>query len=287
MAIGDVIWTIPVVEHLKRICKYEVTIMTSRPQPYENNPFIDNIVDYNYSISDEKVIDLDNSYESQRDKHILSSYYNTANIRDPIIFKPTLYPNHINYEKIINNIIRLRNRRKLIAMHCSATSIYRIWPKERWRGLINYLNSLDFGIILVGDNNDYYFDDSDNIINLVGKTNLLDVAAILSMCDIFIGGDSGLSHVAFSMGTPSVVLYNLVPPEYRMPYSSLCYPIIPINNSCKFCMKNNNDVYKCNNHFNNECMLNINLSDVIRTSFNLLNNVPDYEFARKLKLFDK
>ncbi len=45
-------------------------------------------------------------------------------------------------------------------------------------------------------------------VNLEGKTNLSQLAAILERCDIFIGADSGVMHLAAAMGTPLVAIFG-------------------------------------------------------------------------------
>jgi lipopolysaccharide heptosyltransferase II len=45
-------------------------------------------------------------------------------------------------------------------------------------------------------------------INLEGKTNLKQLAAILKGCDLFIGTDSGVMHLATAVGTPLVAIFG-------------------------------------------------------------------------------
>jgi len=45
-------------------------------------------------------------------------------------------------------------------------------------------------------------------MNLEGKTNLKQLAAILKRCDLFIGADSGVMHLAAAVGTPLVAIFG-------------------------------------------------------------------------------
>ena len=45
-------------------------------------------------------------------------------------------------------------------------------------------------------------------VNLEGKTNLKQLAAILKRCDLFIGADSGVMHLAAAVGTPLVAIFG-------------------------------------------------------------------------------
>jgi heptosyltransferase-2 len=45
-------------------------------------------------------------------------------------------------------------------------------------------------------------------VNLEGKTNLGQLAGILKRCDLFIGADSGVMHLAAAVGTPLVAIFG-------------------------------------------------------------------------------
>lgn len=45
-------------------------------------------------------------------------------------------------------------------------------------------------------------------LNLVGRTSLLQTAAVIRRCGLFIGNDSGLAHLAAAVGTPVVAIFG-------------------------------------------------------------------------------
>jgi lipopolysaccharide heptosyltransferase II len=47
-----------------------------------------------------------------------------------------------------------------------------------------------------------------NVINLIGKTTLRQMAAVQKRCDLFIGNDAGPLHVAAAMGVPVIGIYG-------------------------------------------------------------------------------
>ena len=49
---------------------------------------------------------------------------------------------------------------------------------------------------------------SDDIINMVNKTSLVELAVLLKRCSLFISGDSGPMHLAAAVGTPVVALFR-------------------------------------------------------------------------------
>jgi heptosyltransferase-2 len=55
------------------------------------------------------------------------------------------------------------------------------------------------------------------VIDLVGKTKMAEIPALLASCDLFVGNDSGLTHVAGAVGLPIVGLYGPTDPEATRP----------------------------------------------------------------------
>ena len=103
----------------------------------------------------------------------------------------------------------------LIGVFCGATI-----PERRW-GLINFaelskmLSNNGFGTVLVGGRSDVKemknFEElvgSEKVLNLVGKTSLMETAALISLLDIFVSGDSGIMHIAYGVGAPTVSLFG-------------------------------------------------------------------------------
>jgi len=56
------------------------------------------------------------------------------------------------------------------------------------------------------------------VIDLVGKTDLLTAAAVLRRCALFIGNDTGLMHIAAAVGTPTLGLFGPSPVEQYAPW---------------------------------------------------------------------
>lgn len=57
----------------------------------------------------------------------------------------------------------------------------------------------------------------ERIVNLCGRTSLLEAAAILSSARVFVGNDSGLAHLAAATGCPVVVLSGADNPSETSP----------------------------------------------------------------------
>lgn len=61
---------------------------------------------------------------------------------------------------------------------------------------------------------------SKNITNLIGKTSLKQLLAILSLADLLIAPDTGPSHMATMVNTPVISLFANTNPERAAPYNS-------------------------------------------------------------------
>jgi ADP-heptose:LPS heptosyltransferase len=93
-------------------------------------------------------------------------------------------------------------------------------PSKRWNedAFVSVLHELYASnradLVLLGSASDAPFaheimdDVKCPVANLVGKLSLNEVAAILEGCQVFVGCDSGLAHLAAACGVPVVSLFS-------------------------------------------------------------------------------
>lgn len=62
-------------------------------------------------------------------------------------------------------------------------------------------------------------------IDLVGTQNLLTIAAVMQQCELFIGNDSGLMHMAAAIGIPTVGLFGPTDKNKYGPYGPHCHVV--------------------------------------------------------------
>jgi lipopolysaccharide heptosyltransferase II len=113
-------------------------------------------------------------------------------------------------------IKELRKRCNAVAgIFSGATIPERRWGMSRFAELTKGLISEGLGIVIIGGEEDV--DDSrrlggiaygDVAINFAGKTSLIETAAIISQLDLFVSSDTGLMHIAYGVGTPTVSLFG-------------------------------------------------------------------------------
>ena len=120
-------------------------------------------------------------------------------------------------KKISKDFLKLKNS---IAIGASANWPAKIWPSQNFVKLIHmFLKEKQFGkkksIVFFGSSKDLknikkitkHFKKF-KVKNLCGKLNLIEVAAHLKKCKIFIGNDSGLMHIASASGIPTLGLFG-------------------------------------------------------------------------------
>ncbi len=103
----------------------------------------------------------------------------------------------------------------LVAIHpgSGGYSLARRWDPERFARVADALVERHGArIVLVGTPADGVSQVASlmrsEAVNLEGKTNLKQLAAVLKRCDLFIGADSGLMHLAAAVGTPLVAIFG-------------------------------------------------------------------------------
>jgi heptosyltransferase-1 len=85
------------------------------------------------------------------------------------------------------------------------------WFQERWAE-IGYRITSDFGlsVVLLGGPGDRQAseeilpEESPGLVNLTGKTNLQEAAAVIKRASLLIGVDTGLTHMGYALGVPTV-----------------------------------------------------------------------------------
>ncbi len=110
-----------------------------------------------------------------------------------------------------------------IVIHIGTGSRYKRWGTENFASLVKQLSSLipqPSSLTLVGGRQDR---DEARVIArqagvegvriLAGDLSIRETAALIAQAGLFIGGDSGLAHLAVALGTPTVVLFG--PSDHR------------------------------------------------------------------------
>jgi heptosyltransferase-2 len=113
----------------------------------------------------------------------------------------------------------INRARPLVAIHPGAGwySRARIWPVERFAAVARGLATSHGATVLVLGGPDEapiaarlveLAGDSGRVVNVVGRTSIVETAALIDRCDLFVGNDSGPMHIAAAVGTPVVAVFG-------------------------------------------------------------------------------
>ncbi|MCD4829271.1 MAG: glycosyltransferase family 9 protein [Candidatus Cloacimonetes bacterium] len=99
--------------------------------------------------------------------------------------------------------------RQVVGVHCGASQSNKAWEPERFRAVIEkLLLHPQRSVVLFGGYNELaltpYFESlrHPNFVNLIGRSGLADLVAMLARLDLLIANDTGPMHLAASMDTP-------------------------------------------------------------------------------------
>lgn len=110
----------------------------------------------------------------------------------------------------------------IVGYSTDSKDLDRRWGEERFHALLQYLeDTYDVSLIELGSglNSGH----SGLGLDLVGRTNVRQTMAVLSLCDLFIGNHGGLTHLAGGVGTPI-----LSPWGASTPYAAYAYDPLSI-----------------------------------------------------------
>ncbi|MDD4599668.1 MAG: lipopolysaccharide heptosyltransferase II [Negativicutes bacterium] len=150
------------------------------------------------------------------------------------------------------------------------------WPTSHFAALVDKL--FDDGIIPVvigGPKDDRLYNEiaaEANIppVDLIGKTNLKELAYIIQQARAFIGGDTGPMHLAAAVNTPVIALFGPTDPNRNGPYGD-GHKVLITAWECRGCWKRS-----CAK--NNICLEGIDPSMVYSEVKRLISNFKETEF---------
>ena len=128
---------------------------------------------------------------------------------------------------------QIANHPKVLLINPSASKTERNWPASKYAEFIKYAYQKGFFVILTGSPKKQECDFSKEIEalaqvpirNIVGKTTLKQLLALLSVVDVVLGPDTGPVHMAVVVGTPVIGLYAHSNPQRTGPYSYIEYVV--------------------------------------------------------------
>lgn len=150
--------------------------------------------------------------------------------------------------------LRAKGFKRVIALHLGAGSEIRRWGAEKFARLVKSLREKgEFGFIIVGTDEKEasvffkFIDKLEGIIDLTGKTDLTQLAGVLSKVDLMIGTDSGPLQLAAGVGAKTLGLYFASALAYETGPLGKGHTVIQGNLECAPCDEDSPqcDDYRC------------------------------------------
>lgn len=103
---------------------------------------------------------------------------------------------------------------------------YKEWHNQGWREVIEFLNQRKISIVLTGSGDLKEQEKLQNLekqlstplINLAGQLSLAELTELISKAALFIGPDTGITHLAAATATPTVTLFGPTDPKKWAPW---------------------------------------------------------------------
>lgn len=126
----------------------------------------------------------------------------------------------------------VHNKRNLVLVP-GASKAYKNWHAQGYSELIKHAQTKGWNVILAGSPAKVETDLASEILtygigeinNLVGQSSLLQMLALLDLCDLVVAPDTGPAHMANAMDTPVIGLYAQHNPQRTGPYQYLDYVV--------------------------------------------------------------
>lgn len=167
---------------------------------------------------------LDRSVEKDFTQNEILNHIRLVSIllENPEGLQPEKYSLQIpeSVQEKVNGLLRnFSSDTLLIGINPGTALAEKRWCNEHWAELIHLINQrlINAAFVLLGDRNEkdtienivQQLDDKENVLNLAGKTpHLLELAGVIERLHLIITTDSGVKHLAFALGTPSITLYG-------------------------------------------------------------------------------
>ena len=121
------------------------------------------------------------------------------------------------------------NHPRVIGLNIGASWPTKRWPKEYFAELADRLVDEGFGIAYFGGPMDAEIVDQaislmkhqnhPQVVQFTGQVTLMELAALLKKCRVFVTNDSGPMHIAVAMNIPLVSMFGASPVEGFWPYN--------------------------------------------------------------------
>lgn len=171
----------------------------------------------------------------RKENHMVINYFNIINfskIRKDKIKISLIKPYYEKKEK--NKVGKfLKAKKNLVGVHPCHEIKEKSWDKENFAKLIDYLVEKEKTPVLIGSSKEKsevqklisLIKYKNQIIDLSGKLNIIEVFSLMDYLDFFISNDGGIMHVAAAFDLPTLGIFNAETPKKYAPFNKKSFAI--------------------------------------------------------------
>ena len=193
-------------------------------------------------------------FEETRHQHLVDFYWKRMGMHRNITERECyIFPEE---EHFLEAEKRISFDTPRIAIHSTSGVATKDWPY--FNELVEEFTKAGYGVVQVGGRNDKIVNGT---IDMREKMSVLELAAFISKCAVFIGLDSGLSYLADAMKTPTIVIQGSTDPVTSGPISDRVIHLFAEETGYEDCQKirchvNCRHETNCNTRVSVEMVLN-------------------------------
>ena len=233
--LGDLLCATPTIKVIAESYGQKITILSSLPELFKNNPYVEksykfNSMNYDYFVDNyiihnsfynvgkknERGIEYKHNKIDIRQFHAINLGFMLLKDEMECFYQPTEPCKlHIPTEKYV-------------LVHAAQNWASRTWSAENWAELCRKLIELSYVVIVIGkDSSEVGFFNVqkpvfninvDKCIDYTNKTSISDCWYLIDKCHAFVTMDSGLLHLAGTTDANIIQLGSSINPEFRKPY---------------------------------------------------------------------
>ena len=227
MALGDVIMTTPIIRSLydQYEGNCEIDIRTIYADVYVNNPYINKIIGMrdNLNVADyDHFINLDLAYEKNLKTHVIEAYKRLAlghkyDIEDSSTEIHYTDEDEQFVDQYMTDNKLTKGKFAVVHIHQGGWPAKNL-PTDFWSDIVeNILDNSEHSVVQIGLPNEMAFDGDDRLINALGKFSIPQLALLIDRAKLYIGVDSGPTHIAGATETTIVGFYTAARSDYLKP----------------------------------------------------------------------
>lgn len=172
---------------------------------------------------------------------------------------------------------KIKNGDILVGFNPGGKNITKRWDPEQYTELAKkIIEGFNAKIIIFGDKNDTGVANciektvnSNNVINVAGKTGLLELSGLIKKCKLLVTGDTGPMHIANSFDVPVVAIFGPTVVQFGFYPSGINDVVLCLDLYCRPCSLHGNMKCPIGTH---DCMKKINADDVFKVVIEKINS---------------